>query len=95
MINYLAMNVDSLHKVKLMKMLWYLIICTIKETDRPLVDWCIVLFLTELCQKDMSKLYCCKELVFDTVRYGENIAYRFKPSPGFEIKNWPNQRLKH
>lgn len=86
MINYLAQKVDSLHKVKLMKMLWYADILHYRR-ERRAISGLVYLKMDMGAVPDAHNLivslagveYCEKE-------YGENVGYRFKTSKKFKSK---------
>ncbi len=94
MINYLAMNVDSLHKVKLMKMLWYSDNLHYKRNGSSISGLVYSALPNGAVPEGYEQIVLLQGVSFDTVRYGENIAYRFKPSPGFEIKELAQSEIE-
>ena len=93
MINYLAMNVDSLHKVKLMKML-YSDNLHYKRNGSSISGLVYSALPNGAVPEGYEQIVLLQGVSFDTVRYGENIAYRFKPSPGFEIKELAQSEIE-
>lgn len=85
-INYLAMKVNSLHKVKLMKMLWYSDILNFKRYGKSITGLAYSALPLGAVPKGYEHIVLLDGVSFDTVFYAENEAYKFKPTPGFEVK---------
>ncbi len=86
MINYLASKVASLHKVKLMKMLWYSDSLHYKREGRAISGLAYSALPMGAVPEGYEQIVLLDGVKYDTVWYGENVGYRFKTSPGFEIK---------
>lgn len=86
MINYLAENIDSLHKVKLMKMLWYTDNLHFKRNGAAISGLIYRPLPMGAVPEGYEQIVLLDGVVFDTVWYGENIACKFKSVPGFRVK---------
>lgn len=86
MINYMASKVKSLHKVKLMKMLWYSDFLNFKRYGVAISGLAYRALPMGAVPEGYDQIVILEGVTFDTVYYKENIAYKFKPTPGFEIK---------
>jgi len=86
MINYLASKVPILHKVKLMKMLWYSDCLYYKRKGISISGLAYSAFPMGAVPEGYDQIVLLEGVKYDTVWYGENVGYRFKPAPGFEIK---------
>lgn len=86
MINYLSSKVSSLHKVKLMKMLWFSDALYFKRNGIAISGLVYRALPRGAVPEGYDQIVSLNDVSFDTVWYGENIAYKFKPTPGFEIK---------
>lgn len=85
MINYLAASVKSLHKVKLMKMLWYSDSLHFKRTGRSISGLAYSALPMGAVPEGYEQIVLLEGVKFDTVWYGENIGYKFSAFPGFKI----------
>lgn len=85
-INYLAQKVMVLHKVKLMKLLWYADILHYKRHRRSITGLAYSALPMGAVPEGYEQLVMLDGVSFDTIMYGDNIGYKFKPTPGFEIK---------
>ena len=81
MINYLATNVNNLHKVKLMKMLWYSDALNFKRTGKSISGLAYSALPMGAVPEGYDQIVLLDDVKFDTVWYGENIAYKFSPAP--------------
>ncbi len=86
MINYLASRVTNLHKVKLMKMLWYSDSLHYKREGRAISGLAYSALPMGAVPEGYEQIVLLDGVKYDTVWYGENVGYRFKTSPGFEIR---------
>lgn len=86
MINYIAKNVYSLHKVKLMKMLWYSDMLHFKRHGKTISGLVYSALPLGAVPMGYDKIVLLDDVRFEVIDYGERIGYRFKPVPGFEIK---------
>lgn len=85
MINYFAKNVSSLHKVKLMKMLWYSDMLHFKRTGKAISGLAYSALPMGAVPEGYDKIILLDGLRFDVVYYGDNIGYKFKLVPEFEV----------
>lgn len=85
-INYLAQKVMLLHKVKLMKLLWYADILHYKRYRRSITGLAYSALPMGAVPEGYEQIVMLDGVSFDSIMYGENIGYKFKPTPGFEIK---------
>lgn len=86
MINYLASKVSSLHKVKLMKMLWYSDNLHYKREGRSISGLAYSALPMGAVPEGYEQIVLLDGVKYDTVWYSENLGYRFKTAPNFEIK---------
>ncbi len=86
MINYLASKVGNLHKVKLAKMLWFSDYLHYKRNSVAISGLVYAALTMGAVPEGYDHIVLLDGVKFDTVWYGENVAYKFKPAPGFEIK---------
>ncbi|MGM8213438.1 type II TA system antitoxin MqsA family protein [Virgibacillus sp. W0430] len=94
MINYLSEKVNSLHKVKLMKMLWYSDIVQFKRQEKSISGLVYNALPMGAVPEGYDQIVLLDGVQFDTVQYGESIGYKFKPSPGFERKELTVEELE-
>ncbi len=96
MINYLAAKVSSLHKVKLMKMLWYSDALHFKRNNTAISGLVYSALPMGAVPKAYDQIVSLEGVTFDTVNYGysEKIAYRFQPIPGFQIRELKQSELE-
>lgn len=93
-INYLALHVNILHKVKLMKMLWYSDILNYKRHGKSITGLAYSALPMGAVPEGYDQIILLDGVNFDTVQYGDNIGYKFKPVPGFEIKNLSDSEIQ-
>lgn len=86
MINYLASKVESLHKVKLAKMLWFSDNLHYKKNGIGISGLVYSALPKGAVPEGYDEIILLDGIQFETVLYGENIGYKFKTSPSFEIK---------
>ena len=96
MINYFAAKVSSLHKVKLMKMLWYADALHFKRNDKAISGLVYSALPMGAVPEAHDQIVSLEGVAYDTVIYGdsENIAYRFKPASGFEIRELTQSEIE-
>lgn len=86
MINYIASKVESLHKVKLAKMLWYSDYLHYKRNSLAISGLVYAALRMGAVPKGYDQIILLDGVEFDTVWYSEKEAYKFKAEPGFAIK---------
>lgn len=94
MINYLALNVESLHKVKLAKMLWFSDYLHYKRNGVAISGLVYAALPMGAVPEGYDHIVLLDDVKFDTVWYRENVAYKFKPAPGFEIKELTKREIE-
>ncbi|GEN46659.1 Panacea domain-containing protein [Alkalibacillus haloalkaliphilus] len=94
MINYFSEKVNSLHKVKLMKMLWFSDILNFKRTGQSISGLVYNALPMGAVPEGYEQIVLLDGVEFDTIQYGENIGYKFKPSPGFEITELTDEEIQ-
>lgn len=92
-INYLATRVESLHKVKLMKLLWYSDALHFKRYGKSMTGLAYGALPMGAVPKGHEQIMMLEGVSFDEVLY-DDVAYKFKPTPGFEIKNLSDDEIK-
>ena len=85
-INYLAEKVAVLHKVKLMKLLWYADVLHYKRYRRSITGLAYSALPMGAVPEGYEQIVMLDGVSFDSIMYGENIGYKFKPTPGFEVE---------
>jgi len=85
MINYLAENVPDLHKVKLMKMLWYADSLHFKRNDVAISGLAYSTLPMGAVPEGHDQIIKLDGVNFDTIFYKENMGYKFKVVSGFVI----------
>ena len=94
MINYFASKVASLHKVKLMKMLWYSDSLHYKREGRAISGLAYSALPMGVAPEGYEQIVLLDGVKYDTVMYGKDVCYRFKTAPGFEIKELTQSEIK-
>lgn len=85
-INYLALQVNVLHKVKLMKMLWFSDVLNYKRHRKSITGLAYSALPMGAVPVGCDQIILLDGVCFETVLYGENVGYKFKPVEGFELK---------
>lgn len=93
-INYLAKKVINLHKVKLMKMLWYSDFLNFKRHGKSITGLVYSALPMGAVPEGYDEIVLLDGVSFDVVHYGDNIGYKFKPTPGVEIKNLSDYEIE-
>ena len=91
LINYLAEKVEELHKVKLMKMLWYIDILNYKRTGRSMTGLIYTALPMGVVPIGHEQIVLLEGVSFDAVYSGENAGYKFRPTKGYKIKELTNE----
>ena len=94
MINYLALKVNSLHKVKLMKMLWYSDALHYKRNGRAISGLVYRALPMGAVPEAHDQIISLDGVVYDEVDYGGNSGYRFKPAAGLRIKELTRSEIE-
>ena len=94
MINYLASKVVSLHKVKLMKMLWYSDNLHYKRKGTSISGLAYGALQMGAVPEGYDQIVLLEGVKYDTLWYGENVGYRFKPAAEFEIKELTQSEIE-
>lgn len=86
-INYYTLRVNSLHKVKLMKMLWFGDSLSYKRNKKAITGLVYRVLLMGAVPEGSEQIIDLDGVEYETVYYGQDcLGYRFKPVEGFEIK---------
>jgi len=85
-INYLAKKVNNLHKVKLMKMLWYSDTYNHKRFGQSITGLAYKALKMGAVPEGYEQIVLLEGINYEVAIY-DDIAYKFKPVPGFTIKN--------
>lgn len=93
-INYLASMVAVLHKVKLMKMLWYSDYLNFKRHGKAITGLAYEAWPKGALPVCHDQIVLLENVCFDTVEYGENVGYKFKPVQGFECNYLIDQEIE-
>ncbi len=86
-INYLAKRVSALHKVKLMQLLWQADLLHFQRHGKSITGLAYRSLPMGAFPEGFEQIILLDGISFDMVLYDENIGYKFKPAPGFEIRN--------
>lgn len=94
MVNYLALKVSNLHKVKLMKMLWYSDALHFKRNGSAISGLIYNALEMGAVPEGHDQIMLLDNISFESILYRDNIGYKFKPTPNFEIKNLTEKELE-
>ncbi len=95
LINYFALKVNSLHKVKLMKMLWYGDSLSYKKTGKSITGLVYRALPMGAVPEGSQHIVELDGVEFETVVYDYDcIGYKFHPAPDFEIKELITEEIK-
>ncbi len=88
LVNYLALKVKSLHKVKLMKLLWYADTLNFKRVGHSITGLRYNALPMGAVPEAYDKIVALKDIVSEEVQYDnyEHTAQKFSVKDGFEIK---------
>lgn len=93
MINCFAAKTSSLHKVKLMKLLWYADSLHFKRTGRATSGLVYLALDMGAVPEAHRHLMLLDGIAVDEVEYGEHIGYRLRPVDGFAVKQLNSTEL--
>lgn len=94
MINYIASYVSVLHKVKLMKMLWYCDYLYYKRNGVAITGLVYNALRMGAVPDCHETLILLDGVEYDEVEYGNHTGYKFKASPDFRIKELSDAEIK-
>lgn len=94
MINYLALKVENLHKVKLAKMLWYSDALNYKRTGSSITGLAYRALPLGAVPEAFDKIILLNGIFYDEFFYNTNIGYKFRPAEGFKIVSLIDSELK-
>lgn len=92
-INYLSQNVQSLHKVKLMKMLWYSDALNYKRHGISITGLSYRALPMGAVPEGYEQIVFLDGVCYEKILYGENIAYKFKSAEGFKITELTDEEI--
>jgi putative zinc finger/helix-turn-helix YgiT family protein len=84
-INYLAQKIGDLYKVKLMKLLWYSDMLNFKRYGRSITGLAYCVLPMGAVPEGHEQIMMLDGVSYETKLF-DNVAYKFKPTPGFEIR---------
>lgn len=94
MINYLSQNISNLCKVKLMKMLWYSDSLHYKRYGKAITGLAYSAFPKGALPEGHEQIISLDGVNYETITFGDDKeAYKFYPSPDFEIKNLSGEEI--
>lgn len=93
-INYLALKVKELHKVKLMKMLWYIDFLNYKKEKKSITGLVYSALPMGAVPEGHEALLQLEGINYNEMQYNENIGYKFYPAPGFHVKELSNSEIE-
>ncbi len=85
-INYLAQRIRNLHKVKLMKLLWYSDMLNFKRYGHSITGLAYCALPMGAVPEGHEQIMMLDGVSYDTNLYCDNVAYKFRPTPGFTVK---------
>lgn len=94
MINYLVSNIDSLHKVKLMKMLWYSDSLHYKRNGKAISGLVYSALPMGAVPEGYEQIVSLEGIEYVAVTYGEYIGYKFKPAQEFKVKELQQSEIE-
>ena len=92
-INYFAAKVINLHKVKLMKMLWYADALNYKRYGKAITGLVYSALPMGAVPEGYDQIVLLDGVNYDVVLY-DDIAYRFKPAPNFTVRYLSGQEME-
>jgi putative zinc finger/helix-turn-helix YgiT family protein len=93
-INYIAMNVDNLFKVKLMKMLWYSDYLNYKRYKHSITGLVYRSLQMGAVPVGRDQIVSLKGVFFDEILVGVDLAYKFRVAEGFQVKALSREDIK-
>lgn len=86
LINYLALKTPHLHKVKLMKMMWFADFLSYKRKNQSITGLAYKVLDMGAVPEGYEKLILLDGVFYEEVQYDEYIGYKFYPAPNFKIQ---------
>ena len=94
-INYFALKVNSLHKVKLMKMLWYGDNVSYKRRGTSITGLVYSALPMGAVPEGYEQILDLDGVEFETVLYDfDRMGYKFHPAEGFQIKELTSEEIE-
>lgn len=94
MINYLALKTPNLHKVKLMKMMWFSDFLSYKREKKSITGLAYNALSMGAVPECYKALVLLDGVSYEEVQYDEYIGYKFYPAPNFQIKFLSDGEIK-
>ncbi len=94
LINYLAQDVPNLHKVKLMKMLWYCDYLHYKREEKAITGLVYNALPMGAVPERYESLVLLEGVEYDEVQYDDYIGYKFKTIQGFQVEKLTDTEMK-
>jgi len=94
-INYLALNVRELHKVKLMKMLWFADFFHYKKEKMSITGLVYSALPMGAVPEGHETLLLLDGVCYEEIQYDEyeNVGYKFYAEPGFQFKELTDSEI--
>jgi len=86
-INYLAKNIHKLHKVKLMKLLWFIDYLKYKRENNSLSGLAYKVLPMGAVPLGYEKIVLLEGVEYNEILYADYIGYEFIPATDFMVKN--------
>lgn len=94
-INYFALEVEHLHKVKLMKMLWYADVLNYKKTGKSMMGLVYRALPMGAVPVEYEQIIQLDNVKYETIQYPSgDIGYKFYPSEGLEFNELTNSDIQ-
>lgn len=93
-INYLAQNVPNLHKVKLMKMLWYCDYLHYKREEKSITGLVYNALPMGAVPEGYEALVLLEGVEYDEVQYDEYTGYKFKAPLDFKVEKLSDAEIQ-
>jgi putative zinc finger/helix-turn-helix YgiT family protein len=93
-INYLAMKIENLHKVKLMKMLWFADILNFKRTGISITGLVYRALPLGAVPEAHEQIILLDGVCFESIVYGDNIGYKFRTIKEFAVRELNEEEIQ-
>jgi putative zinc finger/helix-turn-helix YgiT family protein len=93
-INYLAMKIENLHKVKLMKMLWFADILNFKRNGISITGLVYRALPLGAVPEAHEQIILLDGVCFESIVYGDNIGYKFRAIKEFAVRELNEEEIQ-
>jgi putative zinc finger/helix-turn-helix YgiT family protein len=94
LINYLAMKIENLHKVKLMKMLWFADILNFKRNGISITGLVYRALPLGAVPEAHEQIILLDGVCFESIVYGDNIGYKFRTIKEFAVRELNEEEIQ-